>query len=109
MVQAAEKTQIGLLFLAGRSVIRRGSIGKGVLWVDVETDSGILRAQVGAAVGPRAAAAVAGRLAQHYIFRQILVQGSQTVTGPRAERRVCAFTDMSAGLECKLCSMVVVE
>ena len=77
--------------------------------VGVEPNASILRAEIRAAVCPRAAAAVAGGLAEHHVFREVLVKRSQPVTYPRAYGRMGAFAYMPPGLKRQLRAVIVIE
>ena len=79
-----------------------------LLAVGVEPDAGVLGPEVGRAMRPRAAAAIAGRLAQHDVLRQVLVERAQAVGDPRADRGMRPFADVPAGVELELGAVVVV-
>ena len=82
--------------------------GSGSRRADVEPDAGVLRAEVGRAVRPRAAAAVAGRLAEDDVLRQVLVERAQAVADPRADGREGPLADVPAGVQLELGPVVVV-
>ena len=62
--------------------------GQRLLRIDVQPDACVFRAEIGGAMSPRAAAAIAGGRAEHDILRQVLVQRAQAVADPGAERRM---------------------
>src|SRR5439155_8435504 len=55
-----------------------------------------------------AAAAVAGRGAEHDVLGQVLVEGAEAVTGPAADGRERSLADVPAGVELELRPVVVV-
>src|SRR5439155_584778 len=82
--------------------------GQRIARADVEPHAGVLRAEVRRTVRPRAAAAIAGRRAEHDVLRQILIERAEAVIDPRANGRERAFADMAAGVPRELSAMVVV-
>ena len=79
-----------------------------LLGLGVEPDAGVLRPEVGRPVRPRAAATIAGRLAEHDVLRQVLVERAQTVGNPGADRGMSPLADVPAGVELELGAVVVV-
>src|SRR5262245_1467800 len=57
---------------------------------------------------PRAAAAIAGRLSEDDILRQVLIQRSEPIGDPRTDRRKCPLARMPAGVPGELSAVVVV-
>ena len=65
--------------------------------------------EVGRPVRPRAAATIAGRLAQDDVLRQVFVERAQSVGNPRADRGMGTLADVPAGVELELGAVVVVR
>src|SRR5204862_2355 len=94
--------------LRGQAAVIVADAGVGVARADVETDAAVFRAEIGRAVRPGAAAAIAGRRAEYDILRQVLVESAQAIVDPRADGRISSFADMPAGVPLQLGAVVVV-
>src|SRR5438105_3367859 len=75
----------------------------------MQPHAGVFGAEVTGAVSPFAAAAVAGRRAEHDILRQILIQRTKPITDPGANGRKGAFARMPARVPGELRAVVVVD
>src|SRR5262249_3769494 len=98
-IEPADEIQLRLLFLARHA---GSDEGERIAGADVEADAGELRAQIGGAVRPRAAAAIPGRGAENDVLGKVLIERAQAVVDPRADRRIGSFAWMPAGVPCEL-------
>src|SRR5262249_24747014 len=97
-VQLPQHAELGLLVVAANAALVRRDEQERFLALDLEAAPRVLRAEVTGAVGPAAAAAVAGRRAEDDVLRQVLVERSQAVADPRADRRVGPLAGVPAGV-----------
>src|SRR2546426_11882110 len=83
--------------------------GKRVFRIDIEPHAAVFGAKIPCAVGPRAAAAVAGGGAEDDILRQVFVHRAKAVGGPGADGGEGSFARVTAGLEGQLRAVVIVH
>ena len=107
LVQPAEQFELAAL-LFDEHVVARLSERQRVGRIDRQLHAVVSRAEIVGSMCPDATAAIGDRRAHHDELRQRVVQRTESVIHPRANRRVRSFERMPAGVKLKLCSVIVV-